>query len=92
MGLTKMAKYNYWHEIIDISKEYQNEHPELKIGLCITHQRKWHNLSVDMINIKTGKNYLAAYTLKYLGRISKDVSKKDLMDQLDNLLVNQHKR
>lgn len=54
----------YWHKIIEVSKEYKELHPDIKVGMIITHFKK-HDGAVDWFS--NGKFYDAGYTLKYLG-------------------------
>jgi len=80
-----MAKYNYWHIIIAVSKEYKKLHPQVKVGLAITHPYKHDNLEVDKMDLAKGVEYNGAYTLKYLGRIEKSLSGDKLFAKLKEL-------
>ena len=77
-----MAKYNYWHIISKVSKEYQKHNPEIKVGLVITHSYKIEKGGVCMVNFKTQKEYKSAYNLLYLGRILKTEKGDKLFNQL----------
>ncbi|MBA7623834.1 hypothetical protein ES703_31233 [subsurface metagenome] len=76
-----MAKYNYWHIITKVSKEYKKRNPELQVGLIITHSYKKDDEGVCIMNWKTGKTFEGAYVLKYLGRILKTASKKEIFEK-----------
>ena len=76
-------KYNYWHIITAVSKEYQKDNPEIKIGLVITHNYPKRNEGVCIINWKTGKEYKSAYVLGYLGRLLKTAEQKEVFDKTE---------
>ena len=78
-----MAKYDYWHIVTKVNKEYKKSSPEMKVGLCITHLYKKDNEGVCIVNWKTGKEYPSAYHLKYLGRILKTASTEDKIEKCE---------
>lgn len=83
--MTKQRKYENWHIILKVSKEYQKEHPEIKKGLCITNQFTRHNESINLINLKTGKHYDCAYIIDYIGRLPTGLSQDERWEKVKEL-------
>ena len=82
-----MAKYNYWHIITKISKEYSKSNPNLKLGFVITHPYKKDNEGIAMFNLVKGKVYHGAYVLSYLGRLEKSLPGEETADRLTQLAI-----
>ena len=81
-----MGKYNYWHVVTNVSKEWKKRHPEIMVGTVMTHSYKKDNEGVCMFDMKEGKEFPSAYTLAYLGRILKGKSGKELVKPINKLI------
>ncbi len=78
-----MAKYNYWHVVTKVSKEWGKHNPKMKVGLILTHSYKKDDEGVDMMDLKEGKEYPGAYILGYLGRVLKGTPGEELCEILE---------
>jgi hypothetical protein len=82
-----MAKYKYWHIVIDVSEEWKKKHPEFHNGMVITHQYKHDGYGVCMIDLSIPKEYPEAYTLAYLGRVDLNIKGEQLCEILKQLII-----
>jgi len=71
-------KFEYWHLVTKVSKEYKKDHPEnqVKVGVIMSHYCK-RNGSLCIIDIDKKKEWKSAYTFKYLGRLPKSLTDKE---------------
>ena len=76
MKKQKDLKFEYWHLITKVSKEYQKDNPDIKVGLIISNRDK-RNGSICLFNLDKKKEYKSAYTLKYLTRLPTSLNNKE---------------
>ena len=76
MKKQKDLKFEYWHLITRVSKEYQKDNPDIKVGMIISNRNK-RNGGICLINIDKKKEYNSAYTLKYLTRLPTNLNDKE---------------
>lgn len=74
-------KFKYYHLIIAVNKEYQKINPDIKVGLAVGRKDK-HPYDVHITDLKTGKDYPSAYSLRYLGRLPSNIKGEKLYDWL----------
>lgn len=88
-----VRKYDYWHVITKVSKEYTKKNKQIKIGTCITLQYKhnYDNSKINLFDLKNGKEIKGAYFVSYLIRIDVDI-KKDIKIKLLKEALNNWKK
>ena len=77
-----MRKYQYWHIIMEVGKEY-GKNTKLKKGMIISHHYKKDGMWVSIIDTKEGKVYDKAYKLDYLGRLESNLSGDNLVNPIN---------
>ena len=58
-----VRKYDYWHIVREVSKEYLKKNTGVKVGVCITLQYKHGkgNEHIDLFDLENGKEIHGAY-------------------------------
>lgn len=77
-----MGTYQYWHMVLEVSKEFKNR---ISVGNVVAHDKKdggW----VTYINFQSGKQF-DAYRVAYLGRLEKSMPNERKVQALRQLAI-----